>query len=119
MQTVSKKELVNAGPNPRFFWSSPRIPVHPGYFLATRYLNPGHISQDGLAIALGISRRRVNELVCGKRSVTPDTAARLALYFKTDIAFWLQMQFSWDLHHARQLYYQQVKNLPQLKTIGR
>ena len=103
---------VNAGKNPRFFWAAPRAPVHPGRFLETRYLQPGKISQDALANALGISRRRINELVGGKRIITSDTAVRLALHFGTDVDFWLELQFSWDLHQARQLYYQQVKAIP-------
>jgi len=70
------------------------------------------LSQGELARALGISRRRVNELVCGKRAITPDTAVRLARYFGTDVAFWLQLQFAWDVYQARQAYYAQVKNLP-------
>jgi addiction module HigA family antidote len=101
-----------AGKSPRFFWAAPRTPVHPGRFLDTRYLQPGRISQDALAGALGISRRRVNELVSGKRMITPDTAVRLALHFGTDVAFWLELQFAWDLHQARQLYYKQVKTIP-------
>lgn len=75
-------------------------------------MKPGNISQDALATVLGISRRRINELVCGKRAVTPDTAVRLALHFGTDVAFWLEMQFAWDLHQAQQLYYKQVKIIP-------
>jgi len=90
---------------PRFFWSAHRVPILPGLFLESRYLQPGKISQDKLAKALGISRRRVNELVCGKRSITPDTAVRLAQYFETDVEFWLQLQFAWDVHQARKLYF--------------
>ena len=86
--------------------------MHPGQFLDTRYLRPGGISQDRLARALGISRRRVNELVCGKRSITPDTAVRLAQYFEMDVAFWLQLQFAWDLHQARRLYHEKIKKFP-------
>ncbi len=108
MQEVKK----NAGKRPRFFWSARRTPLHPGVFLETRYLSPGRISQDKLAKALGISRRRVNELVCGKRAITPDTAVRLARFFNTDVEFWLQLQFVWDLHQARQVYYEQVTNIP-------
>lgn len=96
----------NAGKHPRFFWSAHRAPSHPGHFLASRFLHPGGISQEELACALGISRRRVNELVCGKRAITPDTAVRLAHFFGTDVAFWLQLQFAWDLHQARRLYYE-------------
>ena len=106
---VSQELKANAGKSPRFFWAAPRTPVHPGRFLETRYLHPGKISQEALAAALGISRRRVNELVCGKRVITPDTAVRLARHFGTDVAFWLELQFAWDLHQAQQLYYRQVK----------
>lgn len=91
--------------HPHFFWTASRAPLHPGQFLESRYLRPGAISQDRLAKALGISRRRVNELVCGKRAITPDTAVRLAKFFGTDVAFWLELQFSWDVYQARHLYY--------------
>lgn len=109
----------NAGKSPRFFWAAPRTRVHPGRFLETRYLQPGKISQEALASALGISRRRVNELVSGKRVITPDTAVRLALYFGTDVAFWLELQFAWDLHLARRLYYKQVKIIPQQESTAK
>ena len=79
---------------------SRREPVHPGYFLATRYLKPLGLTQLALAQKLGISRRRVNELVGGRRGVTPDTAVRLAAYFRTEPEFWLQMQAAWDLRRA-------------------
>jgi addiction module HigA family antidote len=108
-QATLLKAGKNAGKSPRFYWSAPRTPAHPGHFLETRYLTPGKISQDALAIALGISRRRINELVCGKRSITPDTAVRLALHFGTDVAFWLEMQFAWDLHQAKQMYFKYAK----------
>jgi antitoxin HigA-1 len=76
-----------------------REPVHPGYFLETRYLKPLGLSQLALAAALGISRRRVNELVRGKRGVSADTALRLAAYFRTEPEFWMQLQASWEVHH--------------------
>jgi addiction module HigA family antidote len=79
---------------------SRREPVHPGYFLDTRYLKPLGLTQLALAEKLGISRRRVNELIGGRRGVTPDTAVRLAAYFRTEPEFWLQMQTAWDLHRA-------------------
>lgn len=77
-----------------------REPVHPGYFLDTRYLKPLKLTQLALADALGISRRRVNELIRGKRGVTPDTAVRLAAYFRTEPEFWMQLQIAWDVHQA-------------------
>ena len=77
-----------------------RKPPHPGEFLATRFLKPLKISQTEFAAALGVSRRRVNELVNGRRSITPDTAVRLALYFGNDAAFWMHLQVAWDMHAA-------------------
>lgn len=109
---MNKELPLHAGAHrPRFFWSAPHAPLSPGRFLETRFLRPGKISQDNLAKALGISRRRVNELVCGKRAITPDTAVRLARFFGTDVTFWLQLQFLWDVHQARRAYYDKESNL--------
>jgi len=78
-----------------------RRPPHPGEFLETRFLKPLRISQTELAAALGVSRRRVNELINGRRAITPDTALRLALFFGTsDAAFWMHLQVAWDMHAA-------------------
>jgi addiction module HigA family antidote len=77
-----------------------RKPPHPGEFLETRFLKPLHISQTELAAALGVSRRRVNELINGRRAITPDTAVRLAVYFDNDAAFWMHLQVAWDMHAA-------------------
>lgn len=79
---------------------APRNPMHPGYFLETRYLKPLGITQQALADALGISRRRVNELIRGHRGITADTAVRLALFFGNEASFWMQLQTDWDLHEA-------------------
>jgi addiction module HigA family antidote len=78
----------------------PRSPMHPGYFLETRFLKPLGITQQALADALGISRRRVNELIRGHRGITADTAVRLALFFGNEASFWMQLQTDWDLHEA-------------------
>ena len=77
-----------------------RTPPHPGQFLESRYLRPLAISQTELAAALGVSRRRVNELVNGRRGITPDTAVRLALYFRNDAEFWMHLQVAWDMRNA-------------------
>jgi addiction module HigA family antidote len=84
-----------------------RKPPHPGEFLDSRYLKPLSISQTELAQALGVSRRRVNELINGRRAITPDTAVRLALFFGNDAAFWMHLQVAWDMHAAMR----QVKSL--------
>lgn len=89
-------------PGPRPFLSARRRPPHPGRFLDEHYLVPLGITQDRLARALGVSRRRVNEIVRGRRGLTPDTAIRLAQVFGGDPAFWLNLQVAWDLHVALQ-----------------
>lgn len=81
-----------------------RRPLHPGHFLESRFMRPSGITQAGLARSLGISRRRVNELVRGRRAITPDTAIRLALFFRTDAALWIGLQTAWDMHLAWQTY---------------
>ena len=83
---------------------SSRRPPPPGEFLETRFLKPLAISQTDLALALGVSRRRVNELINGRRAMTPDTAIRLATFFGNDPTFWMHLQVAWDMHAAvRQL----------------
>lgn len=87
-------------PRPPHLWWPVRRPPHPGEFLHTRFLAPLHISQTELAAALGVSRRRVNELINGRRALTPDTAVRLAAYFGNEAAFWMHLQVAWDMHGA-------------------
>lgn len=99
--TAAAPSVRQASPSrpPHLSWTV-RRPPHPGEFLHTRFLVPLCISQTGLAAALGISRRRVNELINGHRAVTPDTALRLAAYFGNEAAFWMQLQVAWDMHGA-------------------
>ena len=73
---------------------SSRSAPHPGAFLESRFLEPLGISQAELAQAIGVSRRRINELIVGKRSI------RLSRYFHTDPEFWLSLQMRWDIHQA-------------------
>jgi len=77
-----------------------RAPMHPGHFLETRFLHPLGLTQQALADKLGVSRRRVNELVVGRRRITADTAVRLAACFRNEPAFWLELQAAWDVHQA-------------------
>lgn len=83
-----------------------RIPTHPGEILSEDYLKPLGITQVALAAHLGIPVQRVNEIVRGKRGVTPDTAWRLAQAFETSPAFWINLQANYDL----------VKNRPSGKV---
>ncbi len=65
------------------------------------YLKPLGLSQNGLARELRVPPRRVNEIVLGKRAITPETAIRLARYFGTSERFWLGMQTDYDLEEAK------------------
>ena len=76
-------------------------PVHPGEVLLEEFLEPMGISQYRLAKDISVPPRRVNEIVHGKRSVTADTALRLARYFGTSDRFWLNLQTSYDLDVER------------------
>lgn len=71
--------------------------VHPGEVLLEEFLKPMGISQNRLAINIGVPARRINEIVLGKRSITADTALRLARYFGTSAEFWLGLQAQYDL----------------------
>ena len=72
-------------------------PLHPGEVLFEEFLKPMNISQNQLGRGLGVSARRINEIVHGKRSVTADTALRLARYFGNSPQFWLGLQMDYDL----------------------
>ena len=85
-----------------------RRPEHPGCFLARQCLTPLAINQTAAARLLGISRRRVNELVQGQRAMTADTAIRCALAFGVEAGFWLAMQARWDSYHHWQQMRQQL-----------
>jgi addiction module HigA family antidote len=78
-----------------------RIPTHPGEILAEEFLAPLNIAQTTLATTLGISVQRINELVNGKRGVTPETAWLLAGAFGTTPQFWTNLQANYDLAKAR------------------
>lgn len=77
-----------------------RKPEHPGVFLQRCYLVPLNISQSDLSRILGISRRRVNEIVNGQRAISADTALKLAAQFNTTPMFWLEKQQLWELYRA-------------------
>ncbi len=71
--------------------------VHPGEVLLEEFLKPMGLSQNRLALNIGVPARRINEIVLGKRSVTADTALRLAKFFGTSAEFWLGLQAQYDL----------------------
>ncbi len=75
-------------------------PVHPGEVLLEEFLKPMALSQNRLALEMGVPPRRVNEIVLGKRGITADTALRLARYFGMSPQFWLGLQMDYDLDVA-------------------
>lgn len=77
-----------------------RKPEHPGLLLERCYLQPLGISQSELSRLLGISRRRINEIVNGQRAITADTALLLAEQFNTTPMFWLEKQQLWELYQV-------------------
>ncbi|MGH7824675.1 MAG: HigA family addiction module antitoxin [Candidatus Binatia bacterium] len=77
-----------------------RPPTHPGEMLLEEFLKPLRISQSAFAVRLGISFPRLNEIIRGKRSITPDTALRLAHVLGMSADFWLGLQQDWELWHA-------------------
>ena len=77
-----------------------RPPTHPGEMLLVEFLEPLGMTQSRLAELIRVSYPRVNEIINGKRGITPDTALRLARLFRTTPEFWLNGQRNWDLWHA-------------------
>jgi addiction module HigA family antidote len=75
-------------------------PIHPGEVLLEEFLRPMGISQNHLALKIGVPARRINEIVLKKRRVTADTALRLARFFGTSARFWLGLQMDYDLDVA-------------------
>lgn len=75
-------------------------PVHPGEVLLEEFLKPMGLSQNRLALAIGVDARRINEIVLKKRGITADTALRLARFFGTSPQFWLGLQAEYDLDVA-------------------
>ena len=88
-----------------------RPPTHPGEVLLEEFLSPLDLTQSELAESIHVPYQRINELVNGKRGVTPGTALRLARFFGTTPDFWLNLQQRWDLYHARQKEASQIAQI--------
>jgi len=78
-------------------------PIHPGEILKEEFLEPLGLSQYRVAVDISVPPRRINEIVHGKRSISADTALRLARYFGTTDRFWLNLQTHYDLELQRDL----------------
>jgi addiction module HigA family antidote len=76
-------------------------PVHPGEILLEDFLKPMGITQYRLAKSIGVSQRRIGQIVAGQRAITADTALRLARFFGTDAQSWMNLQAHYDLETAQ------------------
>jgi len=81
---------------------SNRTPTHPGEMLLEEFLVPMGLTQRDLADAIHVPYQRINDLVNGRRGMTPNTALRLAKFFGNTPAFWMNLQLRWDLYFSQQ-----------------
>lgn len=88
-----------------------RKPTHPGEMLLEEFLHPMNLTQKELADAIYVPYQRINEIIRGKRGITPSTALRLARFFGTSPDFWINLQTRWDLFHAQQLEAENLKKI--------
>jgi len=92
-----------------------RQPTHPGEMLLEEFLIPMDLSQRDLADGIRVPYQRINEIVNGRRGITPSTALRLAKYFGNSEGFWMNLQLRWDLYQARK---SEEKELRGIRTIS-
>jgi addiction module HigA family antidote len=92
-----------------------RTPTHPGEMLLEEFLRPMGLTQTELAVAIRVPYQRVNEIINGRRGVTPSTALRLAKFFGVSPDFWMNLQLRWDLYFAKQ---SEADNLKTIKPLG-
>lgn len=109
LQTITKNNVARRLPKKR-------PPTHPGEMLLEEFIKPLKITQTELAQKLGVSYPRLNEIVKGRRSVTPDTALRLSHVLGMSADFWLGLQQDWDLWHA--MKGPKAKEIKRLKPIS-
>lgn len=88
-----------------------RTPTHPGEMLLEEFINPRGITQKELADAINVPYQRVNEIINGKRGITPATALRLAKVFGISADFWMNIQLRWDLYLARKSESDALENI--------
>ena len=93
-----------------------REPTHPGEMLLEEFLKPMGITQRQLSDAIKVPYQRINEIINGKRGITPSTALRLAKYFGTSEDFWLNLQLRWDLYRALKKEKEVLKGINPMKT---
>lgn len=91
-------------------------PIHPGEILMEDFIEGFEITQNRLAVSIGVPPRRINEIVHGKRGITADTAIRLARYFGTSEEFWMNLQSNYELRLERRALRDKVASITPLKA---
>ncbi|WP_062947671.1 HigA family addiction module antitoxin [Brachybacterium sp. sponge] len=91
-------------------------PIHPGEVLMEDFIEGFGITQNKLAVSIGVPPRRINEIVHGKRGVTADTALRLAKYFGTSAEFWMNLQSHYELDRAEDRAGEQIASITPLEV---
>lgn len=91
-------------------------PIHPGEILMEDFIAGFGITQNKLAVSIGVPPRRINEIVHGKRGITADTAIRLARYFGTSEEFWMNLQSNYELRIERRALRDKVAAITPLKV---
>lgn len=96
-----------------------RTPTHPGEMLLEEFLTPMGLTQRELASAIHVPYQRINDIVNGRRGITPSTALRLAKYFNMSPDFWMNVQLRWDMYFAQQEESQVLETIqPCVPTTG-
>ncbi len=93
-----------------------RQPTHPGEMLREEFLIPMNLTQKELADSIQVPYQRINEIISGKRGVTPSTALRLAKYFGMSADFWLNLQIKFDLYFAQKKEKQVLEKIRQMRN---
>ena len=96
-----------------------RSPIHPGEMLQEEFLIPLELTQRQLANAIHVPYQRINEIINGKRGITPSTALRLGKFFGMTAGFWMNLQSHWDLYYAQveeQDELAQIEPMPQISV---
>ena len=95
-----------------------RMPTHPGEMLIEEFLKPMNLTQQDLARSIRVPYQRVNELVHGRRGITPSTALRLSRYFGNSAAFWMNLQLKWDLSKALETEAETLRKIHPVQAVG-
>ena len=95
-----------------------RAPTHPGEMLLEEFLIPMGLTQRDLANSIHVPYQRINEIINGRRGVTPSSALRLSKFFGVSPDFWMNLQLRWDLYQAQQSEADALRTIRRVKKAG-